>query len=607
MNEDTVKVFVPGRLCILGEHSDWAASYRTVNPNIEKGYAVVAGLDLGVYLTAKKSDRFSYQYQDKFISLTLEELKRYRKKDFFEYVISCAKLMSSQFDVGGIEICCTQMTLPIKKGLASSAAICVGIIRIYNLIYHLGLSVEMEMEFAYQAEQNVGSLCGKMDQLCAYGKGLRLVEFDGSTIKVSPLKVYDEFIMVVVNLNGVKDTKKILADLNAHYPFPTDKKVQGLFDFLGNENKNYVIETVEAISNIDRIRLGKLLNNYQKKFDSEVACYSNELVAPLLHRLMSKILEVEGVLGCKGVGSQGDGMAQILVANCYTAELIKKFIDKEFGYDSYHVVIGEKTLDAIIPIAGKGTRLLPYTQIADKAFLPVVHNYRLVPALFLILQELQASQCISNVNLIIKETQTEMYYAIKKLISNENFDIKLLKDYQVKTGFGGAIASSRFINSNGYSLVCLGDYIYKGTTIGDCTKQLYNIWNDYNECVVGIQRISMEDIPNHGVVCGTWVTDRVLKIDIIIEKPDIEFAKKYLLLEYDGKKEVFAFFGQYIVKNEILRTIKLSENSNEVGLSEYLNEYAKSNVLYGYVVDGKSFDIGTPKSYYESFVEYGKE
>ena len=79
------------------------------------------------------------------------------------------------------------------------------------------------------------------------------------------------------------------------------------------------------------------------------------------------------------------------------------------------------------------------------------------------------------------------------------------------------------------------------------------------------------------------------------------------MLEYDGKKEVFAFFGQYIVKNEILRTIKLSENSNEVGLSEYLNAYAKSNVLYGYVVDGKSFDIGTPKSYYESFVEYGKE
>ena len=31
------EIFVPGRLCILGEHSDWAAEYRTVNPSISYG------------------------------------------------------------------------------------------------------------------------------------------------------------------------------------------------------------------------------------------------------------------------------------------------------------------------------------------------------------------------------------------------------------------------------------------------------------------------------------------------------------------------------------------------------------------------------------------
>ena len=35
-NED-IEVFVPGRLCILGEHSDWAADYRGVNPAISYG------------------------------------------------------------------------------------------------------------------------------------------------------------------------------------------------------------------------------------------------------------------------------------------------------------------------------------------------------------------------------------------------------------------------------------------------------------------------------------------------------------------------------------------------------------------------------------------
>ena len=36
-NDEEVDVFVPGRLCILGEHSDWAAEYRTENPSIAYG------------------------------------------------------------------------------------------------------------------------------------------------------------------------------------------------------------------------------------------------------------------------------------------------------------------------------------------------------------------------------------------------------------------------------------------------------------------------------------------------------------------------------------------------------------------------------------------
>jgi galactokinase len=36
-NEGDIEIFVPGRLCILGEHSDWAAEFRTVNPTISYG------------------------------------------------------------------------------------------------------------------------------------------------------------------------------------------------------------------------------------------------------------------------------------------------------------------------------------------------------------------------------------------------------------------------------------------------------------------------------------------------------------------------------------------------------------------------------------------
>ena len=53
-----IHLFVPGRLCLFGEHSDWAGMYRTVNSDIEKGQAIVSGVEQGIYATAEKADRF---------------------------------------------------------------------------------------------------------------------------------------------------------------------------------------------------------------------------------------------------------------------------------------------------------------------------------------------------------------------------------------------------------------------------------------------------------------------------------------------------------------------------------------------------------------------
>jgi len=35
--EAKVDVFIPGRLCILGEHSDWAGEYRSTNFEVPYG------------------------------------------------------------------------------------------------------------------------------------------------------------------------------------------------------------------------------------------------------------------------------------------------------------------------------------------------------------------------------------------------------------------------------------------------------------------------------------------------------------------------------------------------------------------------------------------
>ena len=44
-----MKIFVPGRICLVGEHSDWAGGYRRINALIEKGYTLITGTDQGIY------------------------------------------------------------------------------------------------------------------------------------------------------------------------------------------------------------------------------------------------------------------------------------------------------------------------------------------------------------------------------------------------------------------------------------------------------------------------------------------------------------------------------------------------------------------------------
>lgn len=44
-----MKLFVPGRICLFGEHSDWAGGYRSINTEIEKGYTLISGTNQGIY------------------------------------------------------------------------------------------------------------------------------------------------------------------------------------------------------------------------------------------------------------------------------------------------------------------------------------------------------------------------------------------------------------------------------------------------------------------------------------------------------------------------------------------------------------------------------
>lgn len=322
MTRDRFDLFVPGRLCLFGEHSDWAGGYRTQDGSIEPGHCLVVGTTQGIHATVE-----AHQYKLIVNSTTVDgtqidscELGMYKRElqivardgGFFSYCAGVAYYMLKDLLVGGL-IATVKTDLPIRKGLSSSAAICVLIARAFSRIYDLGLTIEQEMDYAYRGEILTPSECGRMDQVCAYNGVPVFLTFDGNNMKVKPLRLGRPIYMVVVDLNKEKNTKKILSDLNKCFMGEGSTTRKYLRYALGEANTGIVTLAKKALIRGDSETLGRLMCRAQKVFDEFVLPASiTELASPKLHWLLS-LSEIQGfVWGGKGVGSQGDGSAQFV-------------------------------------------------------------------------------------------------------------------------------------------------------------------------------------------------------------------------------------------------------------------------------------------------------
>lgn len=334
MKNKKIKIFVPGRLCLFGEHSDWASNYNNLT-----GYSLVTCINLGIYLKAQESEIFIYKYKNQVIELTDLEIEKYKKNDFFEYVVYTIKLLKNKYKVKNLKIECVKMTLPLKKGLASSAAICIAIIKCFNKIYNLSLSLEEEMNLAYEAEKLTGSQCGRMDQICAYGTGMKFIKFNDNKIEIENLILKNSINIILVDLKKNKNTKKILFDLNKTLLYSQNENNLKLFDFFNNINKKLVLKIKKILESDNLLDLGFYIKKYQLEFDINVSPFCEELKSPYLHEFMKWINSQDFVLGSKGVGSQGDGMAQVYIESDKEVFNIIKKIKELFGYDCYHIKI----------------------------------------------------------------------------------------------------------------------------------------------------------------------------------------------------------------------------------------------------------------------------
>lgn len=337
-----MRLFVPGRICLLGEHSDWAGGYRTVDPSLVKGHAVIAGTNQGIHaetaahpsalvLLATTPDGVRQGPRE--IPMRADALlAEARAGGFWSYVAGVAYQVLRQHEVGGLVLHNDRTDLPVRKGLSSSAAISVLAARAFNLAYDLGLDTRQEMELAYLGEITTPSRCGRMDQGCAFGGRVILMTFDGDRLDTEEVSVGADLHLVLVDLQARKDTVRILDRLHRAYPRAESEIDRGVQDLLGPVNRGLVHEAVGALRTGSGERLGALMSEAQAVFDryATPAC-PEELTAPVLHRLLQHGPLRSLTWGGKGVGSQGDGAAQFVARGPDAQRAAITMIERDLG------------------------------------------------------------------------------------------------------------------------------------------------------------------------------------------------------------------------------------------------------------------------------------
>ncbi len=292
-----VAVRVPGRVCLLGEHTDWAG-----------GAALVVPMDRAVTAFAEPADRLSASAVLEGRALAWEEGE---DPGPLRFVPAVAAEVAERFGFRTTAHVHLGGDLPAGRGFSSSAAVSVALVRVFATIAGRDLSVDETVEAAYAAERHrLGVGCGRLDPAaCAWGVPLFL-RFADDRMDVEPLPA--RLRLAVGSFRAPRDTVGILDTLGRHFRGEVPLRdpeavrrvgaVRGAIEGFGAQ----AAHGREALYDGDLPALGGAMDACQEIYEEELMATLPELRAPGLVRAV-RALKAAGALGAKFSGAGGDG------------------------------------------------------------------------------------------------------------------------------------------------------------------------------------------------------------------------------------------------------------------------------------------------------------
>ncbi len=255
--------------------------------------------------------------------------------------------------------------------------------------------------------------------------------------------------------------------------------------------------------------------------------------------------------------------------------------------------------DAVIPVAGLGTRLLPATRSQPKEMLPILDR----PVVQYVVEELVAAgiQRILFVTGRRKRAIEDHFDADPELGSEPLIDprtgLQILYTRQARpAGLGDAIRYGEGLGSHEGVVVALGDAIIESRGDPNLSRRLIETYEtERPAAVIAVQQVPLERVSRYGIVDGPLEA-----IAGLVEKPSVETAPSR-----------WAVAARYVLSPEVLFQLRETppDTSGEVQVADALNALIAAGervIAVPLAEDEHRHDIGTVESYVATFVHFAR-
>ena len=266
---------------------------------------------------------------------------------------------------------------------------------------------------------------------------------------------------------------------------------------------------------------------------------------------------------------------------------------------------------AIIPLAGLGTRLLPLTSVFAKELLPINGK----PGIQYILDECIEAGIKEVVFIISKKKQMIKNYfyndSFYKKIINKKKDPRIIKEYRqilkykkmIKfvyqnkpLGTGDAVLKTKkYIKDKFFLMLLPDDLIIKK----NCSKSMIKIHKRYKSSVMASMNVNKKTVSRWGIFKLSKKLDKNnYLIKDVVEKPSVASAPSNK-----------AVIGRYVLPKKIFS--KLSKQKPGKGGEIHITDAIQSliydnNKFIAHNFSGKYLDCGSMNGYIKSTLEIAK-